>query len=153
MSYNVGKSNGKYKHGKTDSPEYKVWNNMLSRTTNPNHPRYKDWGGRGVTVVDKWLTFTGFYEDMGERPSPKHTLERRDNTLGYSKENCYWATTKEQALNRRSTRNLTYMGITQPMYTWAQVYGIKYVTLCSRKLRGWSDAEAIEGVRHGLKTI
>lgn len=140
-------------HGRSDSSEYKAWNNMLSRCLNTNHPRYKDWGGRGIYVDPKWTTFEGFYADMGDKPSSQYTLERKDNAKGYSKENCYWATTKEQALNRRTTRNLTYMGITQPMYSWAQVYGIKYVTLCSRKLRGWSDAEAIEGSRHGLKTI
>lgn len=136
------------KHGKYTSPEYKAWNNMLTRCQNPNSPRYKDWGGRGITVCKKWQTFIGFYKDMGDKPSTRHTLDRIDNTKGYSKENCKWATTKEQALNRRSTLYLTYASRTQSAYLWAKEYGINYVTLVSRKRRGWSDAEAIEGRRY-----
>jgi len=149
MSYNQGTSNGRYRHGKYLSPEYKVWGNMRSRCLNPNHPRYKDWGGRGITVVDKWLTFDGFYDDMGERPSPKHTIERRDNTLGYSKENCYWATTKEQSANRRSNKYLSFQGLTLCHRDWAEKLGISKTTIYRRIRYGWPIEQILKEYNNG----
>lgn len=137
-----------FKHGMTNSSEYKAWNNMYSRCLNPNHPRYHDWGGRGITIDPSWLTFEGFYKDMGDKPSPRHTLERWNNSHGYSKRNCYWASTKEQALNRRSNKLIKFNGITQPMVCWAEELGINKVTLASRLRRGWTVDEAFAGVRN-----
>lgn len=147
-TYPTGVKHWAFKHGKADSPEYKVWNNMYSRCLNPNHPRYKDWGGRGIIIAEEWLTFAGFYADMGDRPSDRHTLERKDNTLGYSKGNCYWATTAEQALNRRSNVHLTHDGITLTLKEWADRTGLHPVTISSRLRRGYSVAKALEGRLH-----
>lgn len=148
MPWQKGSANHKYKHGMTDTPEYKVWNNMYSRCLNKNHPRYKDWGGRGITIDKKWLKFEGFYEDMGDRPGGNYTLERKDNSLGYSKDNCYWATTREQAINRRSNRILTANGYKFTMIEWSEKLNINPVTLSSRLRRGWSVEEALAGKRN-----
>lgn len=135
-------------HGKTDSSEYKTWNNMLSRCLNANHPRYKDWGGRGITVDPSWMQFVGFYKDMGDRPTPRHTLERRDNAQGYNKNNCYWATTKEQAVNRRSNKRIEYKGVELTIREWADKIGVKPITLSSRLRRGESIESALDGRLH-----
>jgi hypothetical protein len=148
MSYNEGPKNGKYKHGMAKSREYAAWQNMVQRCTNKNHPRFKDWGGRGIGISEDWLDFTNFYKDMGDRPSKQHTLERKDNRMGYSKDNCCWATTKEQGVNRRSNRVLTANGYSFTVVEWSERLQINRVTLSSRLRRGWSIQEALSGKRY-----
>ena len=88
-------------HGKTDTPEYAAWKNMKSRCLNANTPQYKHYGARGITIDPTWMDFLVFLADMGLRPSPKHSIERKDNNKGYSKGNCVWATKATQNRNRR----------------------------------------------------
>jgi hypothetical protein len=85
---------------------YDTWYNMKRRCTDPSHERYCDYGGRGIGVDTHWEKYENFYADMGEKP-PFYTLERKDNSLGYSKENCCWANTTDQALNKRTPKNNT----------------------------------------------
>ena len=88
-------------HGMSKTPEYYVYRAMLQRCGNKRNPRYKDYGGRGIAVCDRWLDgFEAFLEDMGNRPAGM-SIERVNNDLGYFKENCKWATMKEQSLNKR----------------------------------------------------
>jgi hypothetical protein len=74
---------------------------MLTRCRNPRNARYKDYGGRGITVCEAWRSFEAFLADMGRRPSPAHSLDRRENDGNYEPGNCRWATPEEQANNRR----------------------------------------------------
>lgn len=90
-------------HGQTrggkDTPEYKAWNHMMGRCYNTNNQDYSYYGGRGIKV--EWKSFEQFYEDMGKRPSSKHSIERLDVNANYTKENCIWANKTQQARNQR----------------------------------------------------
>jgi hypothetical protein len=96
-------------HGKTHTTEYNIWLSMKARCLNKNHDQYKDYGGRGITVCERWLiSFENFFSDMGSRPGKK-TLDRINNDSGYSPENCKWSTRREQWENSRPalTRKLS----------------------------------------------
>lgn len=131
-------------HGGTRSPEYSSFQGMHSRCENPNDRRYKDYGGRGIRVCERWLhSFENFIADMGKRPSPKHTLERRNNDLGYSPENCIWASQKTQSRNKRTNVLFTFNGQTKVLPDWASEYGFKKGTLRSRIRKGWTIEKAL----------
>lgn len=132
-----------WKHGLYKHPLYNTWLNMVQRCTDPTRQNYPRYGGRGVTVCERWMDVANFIADMGERPAG-FTLERIDNAKGYSPENCKWASTKEQALNKRQAHHLTLNGRTQTIREWADELHIKYSTLaCRVDLYGWSDEKAL----------
>ncbi len=125
-------------------PLYRVWSHMIERCENPNNEGFKDYGARGIKVCPRWReSFTAFLTDMGERPTPKHTIDRKDNDKGYEPGNARWATAFEQANNKRSSRWVTHDGHTLTLKQAATLCGITYSSLHSRLLRGWPVEKAL----------
>jgi hypothetical protein len=124
----VGKNGFKFKHGVCSkpnySPEYRTWIRMRERCNNKNKECYKDYGGRGIVVCERWNDFTLFLKDMGKKPSPKHTLDRFPNNNGnYEPDNCRWATWKEQQNNRRNTKWVEFNNIKIPFTVFVSTIG------------------------------
>lgn len=142
---------GNTKHGMADSQEYSSWRKMISRCTNEDDKSYEEYAGKGITVCERWLNFDNFLEDMGLMPEPDMTIERVENSVGYQPGNCTWATRKEQARNRSTSRMLTLNGETKTMAEWGEIYGHKRTLIADRLRDGWSVEEAITTPSGGSK--
>ena len=124
-------------HGASATNEYTIWLGMKRRCLRPKCKSFKNYGGRGITICDRWLeSFDHFLADMGERPSPMYTLERIDNDGNYEPGNCRWATRKEQCNNTRKNRLLTFDGRTMTMSEWSRETGIASSWICTLIKRG-----------------
>lgn len=127
----IGAAN--HKHGMTETPEYHAWHGMRQRCLDKNHPGFKHWGGRGVKICDRWNEFKNFYADVGERPTPKHSLDRFPDPNGnYEPSNVRWATQKEQQRNRRRHRMVAYKGQSKCVGAWAEEAGLTVCQLWTR---------------------
>lgn len=124
-------SGGKIIHGKAGSPIYAIYRTMLARCYNSKNHKFKHYGQRGILVCDRWHKFENFYEDMGDKPNGK-SLDRIDNNGPYSKENCRWASYKEQQNNRRDNILISFEGQTKTLSQWATDLGFNYKTLSDR---------------------
>lgn len=131
----VDTSNPAYRHGHSGgekaSPTYQSWACMVQRATNDKIVHAEHYVGRGITMDPQWRVFDNFLRDMGERPAGT-TLDREDNALGYCKENCRWATRKEQSNNTRANRMVTIDGRTQSVTMWCEELGLNKNTVWSR---------------------
>jgi hypothetical protein len=130
-------------HGMTGTPTFRAWVSMRERCRNPKNKCYHMYGGRGIVVCDRWDSFKEFLEDMGIKPSGASSVERIDNSKGYSPDNCKWAYPTEQANNRRSNRLITYEGNTLSLSAWAREKGLKPQTLGKRLKDGWPVEKAL----------
>jgi hypothetical protein len=135
-------------HGLSRTPEYGSWHAMVSRCSDPRDRQYPDYGGRGITVCERWQVGPlPFIEDMGLRPSRSHTLDRIDNDGNYEPSNCRWATKIEQQNNRRVCLFVTWMGETKTVTEWARDRGLNFTTLKYRLNSGWPVDDAMQGRR------
>lgn len=130
-------------HRASMTREYRVWLAMTARCRNQNNSRYESYGGRGIKVCERWLSFENFLSDMGLRPSDHHSLDRIKNDLGYFAGNCRWALPHEQMTNRRNTRFVSVNGKDVPLATLAKQYAIPANTLRARILKGWELQTAL----------
>lgn len=131
-------------HGYSFNPLYAVWRDMLRRCLNPKHARFKDWGGRGITVCSDWMNFENFLiwaESSGYKIGL--LIERIKNDEGYNATNCRWATMKEQGNNRRNNRLITYLGETLTVTQWADKLKISSSAMGWR-LNHWDLSRALK---------
>ena len=141
-------------HGLSDHPDYDLWREMRRRCSDPSSAGYKNYGGRGITVCERWSDFSTFIADMGDRPSKGYTIERQDVDGNYEPSNCFWATPQEQARNRRNNVWVILFGKTVILKDACDTLGI-YSHKVSQRCReaGETHQEAINHfirVRAGL---
>jgi hypothetical protein len=137
-------------HGKRRSPEYTSWVGMRFRCGNPNDPGFQNYGGRGISVCERWLSsFEAFYEDMGPRPSDKYSIDRINNDGNYEPGNCRWATDLEQVRNTRSNVAATIHGERVLLTDAARRLGMTTGSVSERIARGWSIEKAFTEPKNG----
>ncbi len=129
-------------HGLSRSKIYNIWDAMMQRCYNPKNARYKDYGGRGIRVCNRWRRFENFYSDMGQ-PSEGMTLDRKNNDRGYSPRNCKWSTRLEQQRNNRRNVNITYDGKTYCAAIWGEKLGIPADVIRYRARANWTDFQIL----------
>jgi len=123
----------------TNHPLYKIWRGMIRRCDNEKDHAYKWYGKRGISVCKEWYNLEKFSEDMGLRPSNKHTIDRIDNDANYEPSNCRWSTYKEQANNTRVSRKFTYKNMKKTVIEWATYFNTK-----PRRLRDYIRNHSFE---------
>ncbi len=134
-------------HGLNDAPERSMWRDMMKRCSDPTHPGYHNYGGRGIKVCDAWHDFPTFYRDRCPRPSALHTLDRIDNDGDYSPENTRWATRKQQSNNRRDNHLITHEGLTLSVTAWSERLGISVGCIVKREKNGWKTSDILSTER------
>lgn len=134
-------------HGMKQTPEYQAWGSMITRCENQNRPSWRHYGGRGISICARWRdSFEAFFQDMGPRPSPKHTIERKDNEGNYEPGNCKWGTRFEQSANRRNSNLVTIDGHGEVcLAEAARITGIPYMTIVRRYHKGQDITERRRG--------
>jgi hypothetical protein len=131
---------------KFNSPEYGVWFSMIKRCHDHKHKAYKNYGGRGIIVCERWLGdngFNNFYTDMCPRPADNLSIDRIDNNGNYCPENCRWATRTQQARNRRTNRLICIDSETKSVAEWAEISGIPQRTIRDRLDNGWEEKQSV----------
>ncbi len=143
-------------HGKSRTPEYHAWQAIKDRCGLPHHRNYKNYGGRGITICERWInSFENFFADMGERPTPTHSIDRwPDNDGHYEPANCRWATRKEQVDNRRNSLLCTINGKKQCVKDWCKELKIvSYEAALLRIRKGWPIERAVTAPPHSMSCI
>lgn len=130
-------------HGMRYTTEYNSWRGMKERCQNPNSTKYHLYGSRGITVCQRWQDFEAFFEDMGTKPTPSHTIERINNNGNYEPDNCNWIPHDKQAVNRRNNHLITIDGVTLTIAEWRRHFGISKNAYDGRIHLGWSIIDAL----------
>jgi hypothetical protein len=130
-------------HHMSDTPEYIAWEAINQRCNNQENPNYKNYGARGISMCERWRSFEAFIEDVGPRPSSKHSIDREDNSGGYTPENCRWATGKIQHRNKRSNRIITIGGVSRCLVEWCEITGVSANGFIKRVKKGWADKDLL----------
>jgi len=139
------------KHGLAKHPLYQMWKGMKARCYNHRHSTYGNYGGRGIGVCRRWReSFAAFLTDVGERPTPLHTLDRIDGNRGYCPSNCRWANRREQGRNRDTTTWLEYNGERMTQSEAAKKYVIGRYTITRRKRLGWTDDAILRNAKRRM---
>ena len=125
-------------HGWSKTSTYSTWIKIRDRCQNKEAAKYPDYGGRGISVCERWQKFQNFLADMGEKPGPEYSLDRIDNDGDYRPENCRWADAKTQSNNRRSNRFIEFDGERKTIAQWADETGLSQHMIFKRLERGWS---------------
>ena len=135
-----------YKHGLRNTRLYRIWLQIKNRCFNSNTRRYRDYGGRGITMCDEWKNnFKSFYEwSMSHGYSDELTIDRIDNNGNYEPSNCRWVTVKVQNRNARSNHLITYKGETHCIADWADITGLSSTCICNRIKYGWNVERILE---------
>jgi hypothetical protein len=133
-------------------PLYSTWQNMRSRCRNPKNPFYHNYGGKGVSVCDRWDDFRCFVSDVGSKPSPTHTLDRIDNDGNYDPSNVKWSTKSEQARNMRKTSWVTIEGTRYRASDLADIAGVRARTIIARVQAGLPYIQVV-APQHRKRTI
>jgi hypothetical protein len=141
-SCGCNRSIGRVTHGMSYEHEYRSWKSMKERCLNPTSSNYSNYGGRGIGICSRWLKFSNFIADMGKAPSECHSVDRIDNNGSYCSANCRWATSQEQARNRRNNLMISMDGVSKSLVEWIEDIGGNYQTIYSRLLRGMPPREA-----------
>lgn len=131
-------------HGMTHTPIYSVWRGIIKRCTLTTNYNYSEYGGRGIKICERWLTFENFYEDMGDRPDwATGGIERLDNDGDYCPENCVWADRFQQQNNTRKTKRITLNGRTMTVAQWTRELNLPKELIGDRLRRGWDAHSAL----------
>jgi hypothetical protein len=131
-------------HGACGTPEYRAWASAKERCACETHTSWANYGGRGIRMCAEWLTdFPAFLAEVGQRPTPQHSLGRIDNDGHYEPGNVRWETERQQRRNKRNNLMLTHNGVTRTAIEWAELTGLNALTLRGRIYRGWSHAKAL----------
>lgn len=131
-------------HGMTATAEFRTWQRMIERCRNKRLRYYKNYGGRGIAVCDRWReSFSAFFSDMGPRPTSEHSIDRIDNNGNYEPGNCRWATRFEQAQHKRNTHLLEYEGLVLPLSEMARRFGYTPDSIEQRLRKGWSVVRSL----------
>jgi len=126
------------------APEYRAWINMKSRCYTSSSTHYEQYGGRGISVCERWInSYAAFLNDMGPRPTPNHSLDRICPNGNYEPDNCRWATRTEQQRNIRTNRMVSIFGVSTTLAEAAERAGKKQNTVLYRLKRGWSPEQAL----------
>lgn len=135
-------------HGMSHAPEYRIWCGIIDRCRRPSRPEYPNYGGRGISVCDRWQNFSSFFADVGPRPTRRHSIDRIDNDGNYEPANVRWVTRKVQNNNSRRNRYITASGKTLTIAQWADETGLRYSLIQQRLYMGWNPDRIFSEAPH-----